>query len=105
VALFGILALTVLMAGWVTAGTFAWLAVSVATRGNAGLGMLPLAWFCAVVAALIVPMLGFTGGGGLASSFVVAFFAPLALLGARRWAFRAHSGEQRPASTCTPGAK
>lgn len=92
-ALFGILAMSVLVAGWLLTGTLAWLFVSVATRGNAGLGMLPLAWFCAVVAALVVPMVGFTGGGGLLSSFVVAFAAPLALLGARRWALRAQAGE------------
>lgn len=94
-ALFGILAMAVLLIGWLAVGTLAWLVVSVATRGNAGLGMLPLAWFTAVVAALIVPMLGFTGGGGLLSSFVVALAAPLMLLSARRWAMRA----QQPART------
>lgn len=104
-ALFSILAMTVLVAGWLTVGTFAWLAVSVATRGNAGLAMLPLAWFCAVVAALIVPMLGFTGGGGLFGSFVVALVAPLALLGARRLAMRAQHGEPRSQPAGAPEAE
>lgn len=92
-ALFGLLAITVLVVGWLAAGTFAWLVVSVASRGNAGLAMLPLAWFTAVVSALIVPMLGFTGAGGLLASFVVAFVAPLALIAARRWAWRAQQAE------------
>jgi hypothetical protein len=104
-ALFGILAITVLLTGWLAMGTLAWLAISVATRGNAGLGMLPLAWFTGVVAALIVPMLGFTGGGGLLSSFFVAFLAPLFLMTARRWAMRAQEPERTPEAAHAHEAK
>ena len=104
-ALFGILAMTVLLTGWLAMGTLAWLVVSVATRGNAGLEMLPLAWFSSVVAALAVPILGFTGGGGLLSSFFVAFLTPLLLMTVRRWAMRTKERERPPESTPAQEAK
>ncbi|GBD23198.1 hypothetical protein HRbin29_00856 [bacterium HR29] len=58
--------------GWLACGLLAWLAGSVATRGNAGLATLPLAALAGVTGGLIVPFAGFTGGGGLAASFAAA---------------------------------
>lgn len=69
---FDALFLGLFVMGWVGAGTLAWLVGSVATRGNAGLGTLPLAAFAGVVGGLLVPFVGFTGRGGLFGSFVVA---------------------------------
>lgn len=70
--LFDALFIGLFVLGWFACGTLAWLVGSVATRGNAGLGTLPLAGVAAVAGGLVVPFVGFTGVGGLAGSFVAA---------------------------------
>lgn len=82
--LFDLIFLSLFVSGWLVCAFVPWLALSVATRGEAGLGNLPLCLFAGVVGALAVPFLGATGGLGLASSFVVALVAPAALLTLRR---------------------
>lgn len=81
------------LAAWLVLGFLPWLALSVATRGRAGLINLPLCLFAAVVAGLAVPLLGATGGTGLLASMAAAFLVPLALLAARHWAV---AGLRRP---------
>ncbi|MBI5948369.1 MAG: hypothetical protein HY875_09545 [Chloroflexi bacterium] len=81
---FDAIALTLLLAGWAIAGAIPWLALSVATRGNAGLAFLPIAMITGVIGALVVPIVGATGATGLVVSFPVAFFASAALLAARK---------------------
>ena len=78
--------LCLIVAGWLFLGFLPWLAWSVATRGNAGLGMLPLGMFVAVVAGLAVPLLLRDDEWGLALSGGAAFGAALALLVIRRFA-------------------
>ncbi len=46
------------VSAWLLVGLMPWLVVSVATRGNAGLGNLPLSMFAGLVGGLAVPVLG-----------------------------------------------
>jgi hypothetical protein len=73
-------------AGWLFCAYVPWLALSVMTRGNAGLRALPLCLVTGVVAALAVPLLGLDDARGIWLSFLAAFLAPAALLAARRFA-------------------
>lgn len=72
--------------GWSLCGLVPWVIASMATRGNAGLSLLPLCLFAANVAAVTVPLVGFDGSGGLQASFAVAFVASAALMLVRRFA-------------------
>ena len=83
--LFTAIFLGFLLAGWLVCAFVPWLAVSVATRGNAGLVNLPLCLFAGVVCAVAVPLLGMTDATGLWLSFGVAVGAPSLLLAARRF--------------------
>lgn len=83
--------LTIFFAGWAICGFVPWLALSVATRGNAGLGNLPLCIFASVVAGSAVPLLGLDDATGIWVSFAAALIAPSALLTARRFASGARS--------------
>jgi len=78
--------LTPIVAGWLVLGFVPWLGWSVASRGNAGLGMLPLCLFAGVVAGLAVPLLLRDDAWGLFLSAVAAFLSSFALLAARRLA-------------------
>jgi hypothetical protein len=82
--LFDLIFLGLFLAGWLICAYVPWVVLSIRTRGGAGLKYLPLCLFTGVVAALAVPVLGFDGGGGLASSFVAALAAPALLLAVRR---------------------
>lgn len=82
--LFDIIFVALFVAAWAILGLLAWTVASVATRGNAGIGMLPVAMAVGVVAGLAVPFLGATGGGGIWLSMVAAFALPSLLLAARR---------------------
>lgn len=62
-----------------------WLAVSVRTKGHAGLVNLPLCLLAGIAGGFAVPLLGFTGSGGVWASLAVAFVAPAMLLAARRF--------------------
>ncbi len=66
----------------------------------AGLALLPLTMFAAVVGGLLVPILGATGTTGLWSSFGVALLVPTALLAIRRFAL----GAPRTKSVTPPDA-
>ncbi|MBI2765380.1 MAG: hypothetical protein HYX53_05625 [Chloroflexi bacterium] len=93
--LFDLIFLGVFTLGWLISAYIPWLALSIATRGRAGLVYLPLCLFSGVVAALAVPVLGFDGRGGLALSFAAAFTVPAALLAARRLSLPASSPRPR----------
>ncbi|MCK9519237.1 MAG: hypothetical protein M0R74_09495 [Dehalococcoidia bacterium] len=84
--LFDLIFLGLFMVGWLACAYVPWLAVSVATRGNAGMMLLPICLFTGVVGALTVPVLGFEGAGGLKASFLVAFAASGAILAVARFA-------------------
>jgi hypothetical protein len=74
-----------LVVGWLFCAFVPWLALSVVTRGNAGLINLPICLFAGIVAAVAVPLLGMTEATGLWLSFAVAAAAPALLLAVRRF--------------------
>ena len=76
-----------LVAGWLLCAYIPWLALSVATRGGAGIGMLPVCLAAGLVGALAVPALGADGTSGLWASFAIAFGLSALLLALRRYAF------------------
>lgn len=76
---------------WLICGFVPWLALSVATRGHAGLGQLPLCLFAGLVAGLAVPILGMNGRNGIWLSFLTATAVPILLLVARRLSLAAHA--------------
>lgn len=78
--------LSLFLSAWLVLGFLPWLAFSVATRGQAGLGMLPLCLLTGVVAGLAVPLLGKDDGEGIWISMLVALVAPAVLMTARRFA-------------------
>ncbi len=82
--IFDVIFLTAFVAGWLGCAYLPWLALSVATRGEAGLGALPLGLFTGLVAALAVPVFGLDNGLGLGLSFLAAFGASAFMLGVRR---------------------
>lgn len=84
--LFDLIFLSLFFVGWSFCAFLPWLGVSVATRGDAGLGMLPLCLFAGIVAALAVPLLVHDGWAGVWLSFAAAFCASGALIGVRRFA-------------------
>lgn len=82
--LFDLIFVGLFLVGWLVCAFLPWLAVSVATRGNAGIGMLPLCLFTGVVAALAVPFLVNDGWTGVWLSFLAAVVAPSALMAVRK---------------------
>ncbi len=87
--LFDAIFVTLFVTGWAFCGLVPWLALSVWTRGAAGLPNLPLAMFAGVVGGLAVPILGRDDATGIWLSFGVAVVAPSLLLAARRFSLRA----------------
>ena len=83
--------------GWLICAFIPWLALSVATRGNAGLAMLPLCLFTGVIAGLAVPVFGMTGVAGFWLSFVAAALVPALLLTIRRFTLHAVAGNEAAA--------
>ena len=81
--LFDALFITLFVIGWLATGFLPWLALSVATCGNAGFRYLFLSMAAAVIGGLAVPVFR-DDGLGLILSFVVAFVLPTLLLTARR---------------------
>ncbi len=81
--LFDALFITLFVIGWLALGFLPWLALSVATRGNAGMRYLPLSMAAAVIGGLAVPVFR-DDEVGLILSFVVALAFPTLLLTARR---------------------
>ena len=86
--MFTLIFVTLYVIGWLILGFIPWLALSVATRGNAGLANLPLCLFAAVVAGLAVPLLGKDDLQGMWLSGFAAIAAPTLLLAARRFSLR-----------------
>lgn len=78
--------LSLFLSAWLILGFIPWLVFSVATRGHAGLGMLPLAMATGVIAGLGVPLLGKDDGAGIWWSMVAALAAPTLLMAARKFA-------------------
>jgi len=83
--LFDAIFLTIFFGAWALCGFIPWLVLSVATRGNAGLGMLPLCVFTGIVAGPAVPLLGLDNGTGIWVSLLAALVVPAALLAVRRF--------------------
>lgn len=83
---FDFIAGSLLVAGWLLCAYVPWFVLSLATRGRAGMAMLPLSLLAGLAGALAVPLLGFEGGRGLAASFLVATAAPALLLAVRHFA-------------------
>lgn len=81
--LFNALFITLFVIGWLAIGFLPWLALSVATRGNAGFRYLFLSMAAAVIGGLAVPVFR-EDGLGLVLSFVVALAFPTLLLMAQR---------------------
>lgn len=84
--LFELIFVSLFIAGWLACGFAPWLALSVATRGHAGLHMLPICLFGGVVGGLAVPILLRQDMAGLWLSFAAALFIPAMLLAAQRTA-------------------
>lgn len=84
--LFDIIFVSLFLAGWLFCAFLPWLAVSVATRGEAGLVNLPLCLFAGLVAALAVPLLIDDGWTGVWLSFGAALLVPSVLMALRRFA-------------------
>jgi hypothetical protein len=90
---------------WMALGVVPWLILSVVTRGNAGIGMLPLCMLAGVAGGMIVPFIGFTDVSGIWLSFVAAFAFPAALLAARRFAAGAIPVGTPPETKRSPDTK
>jgi hypothetical protein len=79
------------LAGWALCAYLPWLVVSIATHGEAGLGMLALCLFAGVVCAIAVPVLGAQDKVGLWISFPVAAGVSALLLTLRRLTLPVHT--------------
>lgn len=84
--MYGVIFLSLFVTGWLLCGLIPWVAYSVATRGRAGMAMLPLCLFAAVVAGIATPVLGLDDELGLGLSFAFATLGSSVLLAARRFA-------------------
>lgn len=78
--LFTLIFVALFVVGWSICGLLPWVVNSALTRGNAGLGYLPLSIFAANVAGAAVPVLGADGTRGLWLSFVAAVLVPTVLM-------------------------
>ncbi len=95
--LFDAIFIALFVGGWTLCAFVPWLALSVLTRGRAGLANLPLCLFAGVVAGLAVPILGLDNAAGIWLSLGASFVAPSLLLAARRFSMG-------PAPVPRPGA-
>jgi hypothetical protein len=93
--LFNAIFLTIFFAAWALCGFLPWFVLSVATRGNAGLRMLPLCVFAGIVAGPAVPLLGLDNGTGIWVSLVAALVVPTGLLVIRRFSLGPRSEPRR----------
>lgn len=89
--LFTFIFVSLYVMGWCFFAFLPWLAFSIATRGHAGLAMLPLCLFAGVVAGLALPVLGADSVAGFWLSFVAAAAVSLILLTVRRATLRVHT--------------
>jgi hypothetical protein len=100
--LFEFIFISLFVLGWLLCGYLPWLALSIATRGHAGLGFLPLCLFAGVVAGLAVPVLGLDDANGLWLSFLVAFVAASGLLALGHYARSARLAVKAKATVVEP---
>lgn len=84
--LFTLVFVTLYALGWLALAFAPWLALSVATRGHAGLRLLPACLAAGVAGGLAVPLLVRDDATGLALSFAAALVLPALLLAAARLA-------------------
>ncbi len=91
---------SVFVVAWLLLAFVPWLALSVATHGDAGLANLPLCLVAGLVGGLAVPLLGKEDETGIVLSMVAAVIAPSLLLMARR--FSAGGREASQTSTVGP---
>lgn len=84
--MFTFIFLSLFTGAWALCGASAWLAASVATRGEAGLGMLPLAMGAGIIAGLAVPVLVRDDGLGLFLSLAAALALPAVFIASRLYA-------------------
>jgi len=84
--------------GWLVCAFLPWLALSIAKRGNAGLGNLPLCLLAGLVGGFAVPLLILDDANGLWLSFVTAAALPALFLAGRRFSLSAHAGRSQVAS-------
>ena len=90
--LFTLIFVSLYVLGWMALGFAPWLALSVYTRGHAGLRYLLLSVFAAVAGGLAVPTLIRDDGLGIVLSFAAAFALPCLLLIARQVARASAAG-------------
>jgi NhaP-type Na+/H+ or K+/H+ antiporter len=76
---------TAFILSWMLCGSLAWLVFSIATRGRAGLPLLPASAAVGVVGGISVPLLLRDDAWGIPISLVVAVMAPAVFLAARRY--------------------
>lgn len=95
--LYAAIFITLFVAGWLICAFLPWLVLSVVTRGNAGLGYLPLCLFAGLVAGFAVPLIGLNDMMGLILSFVAAMALPSVLLVVAHFS-RGAVAEQRSAA-------
>jgi len=85
-ALFDLIVGTLFVVTWSAIGIVPWLVVSVATRGHAGMAMLPLCILAALAGGMLVPFVGFTDASGIWLSFAAALALSSVTMLARRFA-------------------
>ena len=99
--LFNAIFLGILLGGWAICAYAPWVALSVLTRGRAGVQYLPLCLLAGIVAAVAVPLMGADGIGGLWASFGAAMAAPTLLLILRHYTIGAVRREQSAGARAT----
>jgi len=72
------------VAAWLFVASIPWFALSIATRGRAGLANLPFCLFAGFVGGLAIPVLGKDDAAGIWLSMVAALAASALILAARR---------------------
>lgn len=100
--LFTLIFVSLFVAAWLVCGFIPWLALSIVTRGNAGMASLPLALFAGVIGGLAVPILIRNDGAGIVISLVCATVASAGMLGARRFAAPVFGDETEPGPADEP---
>lgn len=90
--MFTLIFISLFVSAWLLLGLMPWLVLSVATRGNAGLGNLPLCMFAGLVGGLAVPLLGKDDLAGVWLSMAAAVLVPALLLAARRMSLHPLAG-------------
>jgi len=104
-ALFDLIVGTLFVVTWSAIGIVPWLAVSVITRGHAGMAMLPLCMLASLAGGMLVPFLGFTAASGIWLSFIAALALSSLTILARRFAGPAFAFDATAAEVQAPETK